>query len=202
MPTISRPVSGGLRREAVAAERDAVVGDRRLDEVHRRRSDEGRDEEIARRRVERLRRVDLEDPPVAHHCDAMPEGHRLDLIVGDVHGGGAEAGVERGELSAHADPELCVEVRERLVHQERLRLPHDRAAHRYALPLAAGERGRPAVEHALEAQHVRHVVDAAHDLVLRGLPDLQPVAEVLAHGHVRVERVGLEDHGDVPRTGR
>ena len=39
--------------------------------------------------------------------------------------------------------------------------------------------------------------DAAVDLGLRRLADLEPVAEVLAHGHVRVERVVLEDHRDV-----
>ena len=35
------------------------------------------------------------------------------------------------------------------------------------------------------------------DLRLRRAPDLEPVAEVVAHGHVRVERVRLEDHRDV-----
>ena len=37
---------------------------------------------------------------------------------------------------------------------------------------------------------------------LRRPPRLQPVAEVLAHGHVRVERVGLEDHRDVAAARR
>jgi hypothetical protein len=39
-----------------------------------------------------------------------------------------------------------VEVRQRLVEQERLRLANDRAADRDALALAAGEFARPAVE--------------------------------------------------------
>ena len=39
-------------------------------------------------------------------------------------------------------------------------------------------------------------------LGLRRLPHLEPVAEVLAHGHVRVERVALEHHRDVALARR
>ena len=41
------------------------------------------------------------------------------------------------------------------------------------------------------------VLDPLPDLGLRGAPDLEPVAEVLADVHVRVERVALEHHRDV-----
>ena len=63
------------------------------------------------------------------------------------------------ERGAHPDAELRVEVRERLVHQERLRLAHDRAAHRDALALAAGELRRAPVEQLLEAEQLRDLVD-------------------------------------------
>jgi hypothetical protein len=106
--------------------------------------------------------------------------------------------VERRELGAHAHPELRVEVRQRLVHQERPRLADDGAAHRDALALAAGELRRTPVEQLLEPEHARDLLDAPPDVGLRGSPHLQPVAEVLAHAHVRVERVALEDHRDVP----
>src|SRR5918911_641544 len=58
------------------------------------------------------------------------------------------------------------------------------------LPAVAG----PPVEHLLQAEHPRHLEHALVDLPARQLPDAQPVPEVLAHGHVRVERVVLEDH--------
>ena len=54
----------------------------------------------------------------------------------------------------------------------------------------------------VEAEELGDLVDAARDLGLRGAARLQAVAEVLAHGHVRVERVGLEDHGDVAAARR
>ena len=86
------PVSA--ERDPVAAELDRVAVEPRLDEVHRRRADEGRDEEVDRARVERLRRVDLLHPAVAHHGDALAERHRLDLVVRDVDGRRAEARVQ------------------------------------------------------------------------------------------------------------
>ena len=54
-----------------------------------------------------------------------------------------------------------VEVRERLVHQERGRLAHDRAPQRDALALAAGERLGLALEVVLEVERRRRVAEPA-----------------------------------------
>ena len=50
------------------------------------------------------------------------------------------------DLGAHLDAQLGVEIRQRLVEQEHLRFAHDGAAHRDALPLAAGELVRLAIK--------------------------------------------------------
>ena len=50
------------------------------------------------------------------------------------------------DLAAHLHAQLGVEVRERLVEQEHLRVAHDGAAHGDALPLAAGKLARPPTE--------------------------------------------------------
>jgi hypothetical protein len=50
------------------------------------------------------------------------------------------------DLGAHLHAQLGVEVRQRLVEQEHLRVAHDGAAHGDALALAAGELARVAVE--------------------------------------------------------
>jgi hypothetical protein len=117
--------------------------------------------------------------------------------VRHVHGGGLEAVAQPRELCAHLHPQLGVEVRERLVHQEGLRLAHHRAPHGDALALPARERGGLALEQVLEAEDARDLSDAAADLDLRRLAQLEAEAEVLLDGHVRVERVVLEDHRDV-----
>jgi hypothetical protein len=59
--------------------------------------------------------------------------------VRDVDHRGAELLLEPRHLGAHLNAQLCVQVRERLVHEEGRRVAHDRAAHRHALALAARE---------------------------------------------------------------
>ena len=107
--------------------------------------------------VELLRRVGLEDLPVPHDGDPLAERHRLDLVVRHVDRGDAEAVVKLLQRGAHADAELRVQVRERLVHQERLRLPRDRPAHRHPLALAAGELAGPTFEQVVQAEQLRHL---------------------------------------------
>ena len=56
------------------------------------------------------------------------------------------------DLDAHLGAQQRVEVRQRLVEQERLGLAHDRAPHRDALALPAGELARLALEQVLDLQ--------------------------------------------------
>ena len=134
---------------------------------------------------------------LAHDGDAVAHRHRLDLVVRDVDRRHAEVVLQPRDLRAHLHAQLGVEVGERLVHQEGLRLAHDRAAHRHALALAAREVARLAIEQRLEVEDARGVRDALLDLVLRHLLDAQAEGDVLVHAEVRVERVALEHHRDV-----
>ena len=108
-----------------------------------------------------------------------------------------ELALQPADLGTHLHAQLGVEVRQRLVHQERRRLADDRPAHRHPLALATGELAGLAIEHRFELQRARRLVDPLLRLVRRHTGELQRIADVLAHGHVRVQRVALEDHGDV-----
>ena len=153
MPRITRSRSP-TALEPVAQHRDGAEG--RLDRG-RPRSAPGTkfiggepmkpgDEQVHRLLVEVARRADLLEHALAQHRDAVAEGHRLGLVVGDVDRGGAEPPLHAGDLGAHLAAQLGVQVGQRLVEQERVGLAHDRPAHRHPLPLAAGEVGRLAVE--------------------------------------------------------
>jgi predicted dehydrogenase len=179
----------------------ARAGQLAVEEVHGRRPDEPRDEQVDRVRVQLARRVDLLQEAGAHDRDAVAERHRLDLVVGHVHRRRAEALLQARNLRAHLHAQLRIEVRQRLVHQEHGGLADDRPAHRDALALAAGKLGGPAVEVLLEVEDPRRVQDAALALLGPDVPQLEPEAHVLAHGHLRVQRVVLEDHRDVAVLG-
>ena len=134
MPSDDRPPSNRARPGRVdAARRACAAGCRRtrtqtpsssrssgrLEQVHRRRADEPGDEQVTGRVVEHLRRVDLLEPALLEHGDAVAHRHRLDLVVRDVDRGHAEVRLDPGDLGPHLDAQLRVEVRQRLVHEER-----------------------------------------------------------------------------------
>jgi hypothetical protein len=166
-----------MRFELLVAELDPLAAEqgrngavaplqRRLDHVHRRAADETADEEIDGPVVELLGSRDLLQLALPHHRHAVAHGHRLDLVVRDVDGGRAEVPYEARDLRAQLHAQLRVQIGERLVHQKRLRLTDDRAAHRDTLALAAGKRPRLAFQQLLEAEDPGCVLDATVDLVL------------------------------------
>ena len=170
-------------------------------EVHLRRSDEAADEEVGRPVVEHLRRVALLEVPVAHDRDAIAHRHRLDLVVRDVDGRRAELLAQAGQVGPHLHAQLGVEVRQRLVHQERLWLADDRAPDRDALTLAARERPRAARDQVRQPEPLRRGGHPLGDRRAFHALHAQREAEVAGDVHVRVERVALEDHRDVAVLG-
>ncbi len=168
-----------------------------LEQVHRRRTDERGNEHVDRVVVEVLRRVDLLEVAVLEHRHSVAHRHCLDLVVGDVHRGDREFALQGGDLGTHLHAQLRVEVRQRLVHQERGRLTNDRSAHGDTLTLAAGELTGLAVEVVLQLQDGSSLADPGVDLLFGDLGELEREADVVVHGHVRIQRVVLEDHGDV-----
>jgi hypothetical protein len=150
--------------------------------------------------IQGRRRIDLLKVAIAEHGDAVAHCHRFDLVVRDIHGRHREALLELDQLGAGLDPKLGVEVRERLVHQVDLRVADDRPTHRDPLPLSAGEIAWLPVEVRLEVEQLRNVEYPPHALLLRHALLLEREAHVLGDVEVRVERVILEHHGDVPVT--
>ena len=179
----------------------AVLGELRVEEVHLRDADEACDEEVRWVVEQLLRGADLLDNAVPHDHDAVAEGHGLGLVVRDVDERGVDALAELDDLCTHLVAELCVQVGERLVHEQDLGLTHDGAADGDALALAAGKCLRLAVEVLGDAQDGGGLLDLLVDLVLRDVAQLQGERHVLAHGHVRIQGVALEDHGDVAVLG-
>ncbi len=84
-----------------------------------------------------------------HDGDLVGQRQRLGLVVGDIDEGDAGAALQLLQLDPHALAQLGVEIGERLVEQQDLRLDHEAAGERDALLLAAGKLAREA---ALEAR--------------------------------------------------
>ena len=66
----------------------------------------------------------LLDTAAVHDHDAIRQAHRLVLIVRHINGGRAQAPLQASELATHLHTQLGVEVGQRLIEQQQVRL-HD-----------------------------------------------------------------------------
>ena len=127
-----------LRGDDVAVARDHLERNDVLE------ADEAGHEGVGRAPVEHLRPVELHEPPGIHDRDTVGDREGLLLVVRDIDRGGAVGALELADLDAHVDPELRIEVGERLVEHQQRRLDHQRARESDALLLTARERaGQP-----------------------------------------------------------
>ncbi len=147
--------------------------------------------------VQVLRGIDLLDDAVLHNDDAVAHGHSLGLVVGNVDEGGSQLLVQLDDLGTHAGTQLSIQVGQRLVQQEDGRVTNHCAAQSNTLALTTGQSLRLTVKQVLDLQDLSSLTNALVDLVLGHLAQLQAERHVLVNGHVRVQSVVLEHHGDV-----
>ena len=174
----------------------AFAKTRAVDKIHLRRADEAGYEFVGRIVVKLHRRADLLDPAGVQHHDLVGERHRLDLIMRDIDHRRLQPPVKLGDFQPRIDAQRRVEIGQRFVEQEQFRFAHDRPADGDALALAARKLGGTALQIGFERQHGRGDADALVDLRRRRACLLQPKPHIVAHGEMRIERVGLEHHGD------
>src|SRR5262249_41564345 len=134
-----------------------------------------------------------------HDRDPVGERQRFLLIVGDVDRRDAELLLERANFTPHLDPDLGVQVRERLVEEQDVGGQHEGSGQRHPPLLASGELAGVAVGQAREIHLAKAFVQPVPDLGRRQLAQLEAIRDVEGHGHVRPQRIVLKDHADVPR---
>ena len=165
-------------------------------------TDELGGEALGRTLVNVSRGTLLDQTAVGDDGDAVGNGHRLFLIVGDVDEGDADFLLDALELEAHVLAQIGVERSEWLVEQQDVALQHQRAGELDPLLLPARQLVRhPSVEVA-EPDQLQHTVDRVADLLLGQPVELQPEGHVALDVHVGEQGVGLEHHRRRPLVGR
>ena len=152
--------------------------------------------------VDLARRAELLDPSPVHHRDAVGETERLGLVVRHEDRGDPHRALDGAQLVAHALAELPVQRGQRLVEQQDARLVHERASQGHPLLHAARQLGRALAAGAIQPHELERVTDTALDLRRRQAPLAQAERHVLAHGEMRKQRVGLEDHAEAAQVRR
>ena len=135
------------------------------------------------------------------HSDAV--GHRqcFNLVVGDIESSHTEFLLEPADLASHDEAQSCVEIRERLIEEQKGGRLRQRPAQRYPLLLSAGEFSWLPLQQLTNAEQFCDALHFCLDVTGRDLLELQWVRDVLSDGHVRIERVRLEDHSEISIFG-
>jgi hypothetical protein len=104
------------------------------------------------------------DATLTQDCDPLTEGHRLDLIVGDIDHRRREPPMKPRDLAAHLDSQFGIQVGERFIEKKNLGLPDDRSPERDSLSLTARELPRLALQDVGHAENSSRLAHPALDL--------------------------------------
>ena len=174
-----------------------------LEEVHRRAADEAGDEDVGGLVVQLLRRRDLLQLALAHHRDALPERHRLDLVVGDV-----DRRDRRAPCAGARSPRASASRSFASRFESGSSIRNARGSRMIARPIATRWRCPPESWRGLRLSCSSSSSSRAIwltlliDLVATELPQPEREGEILVDRLVRVERIVLEDHRDVALARR
>ena len=160
-------------------------------------ADEARDKGVFGVGIYLLGCADLHDVTGLHDGNAVGDGERLLLVVGDVDGRDTKAALELFDDGAHLHTQLGIEVGERLVHQKHARLDDKGTRQRDALLLTAGEVARLALGEVGDLHQLKRLLHTLLYLRLGDLPRLETVGHILRDGQMGEDGVVLEDHADV-----
>ncbi len=183
-------------------------GDRPIHEVHRRGPNEPGHKQVGGPVVKiagsiHLRQIgDLLARDRFEYRHPVTHRHRLNLIMGHIQRGGLQTGMQLAQLRTHLHPQLGVKVRKRLIHQKRGRFPHNRPTHRHPLPLPTRQRLRLTIQKVGDLQHLSGLIHPPLNLRFIHLPKLQTKRHIVKHGHMRIQRIILEHHGNIAVLGR
>jgi hypothetical protein len=105
--------------------------------------------------------------------------------------------VQFTELGSGFNSQLGIQVGEWLVKQEDVRFSHDCTSNRHPLALAAGQLPGFSLEKWFYTEQPGGFFDTPVDVLYRHLGHFEAKGHIIEDGHVGVEGIVLEDHGDI-----
>ena len=167
---------------------------RRLNQCHRRRTNEFGHEGIVGVTVKVVGRTNLLDVTVFHQDNCVGHAHRFGLVVGDVDYGYAKITLQFLDILAHRVAQLCIEIRQRLIHQTKTLARNDSAGKRDPLALSTRKLPRLAILITEQSCDFQSTVQLFLALLFWNPPHLEAKYDVFSHRQMREQRIGLKDH--------
>ena len=195
------PQQGGRKAEPLrrAGQPHLTLDNRHIADIHHRRSDKLRHEQVDGFGIDLFRGADLLQPPLMHHHDAVSQRHRLDLIVRHIDRGRALLDMQPLQLHPHFLTQLGVKAANRLIHQHRLGVAHQSPADGHPLQITARQSRGPPPQQPADLQHIGHPAHRPVHLFPALTDGAQRKGHVFIDRQVGIKRKGLEHEGHVPR---
>ena len=130
-----------------------------INQIHGGRTDEASNEKIGRMVIEIKRSTNLLYNTAVHHDNAVCHGHGFDLIMGDIDHRRFKPSMQSLDLGSHLHTKLCIQVGQGLVEEKHFWVANNGAPHGDALPLAARELTRGALQERCKRKNVRSTTD-------------------------------------------
>ena len=134
--------------------------------------------------------------------DEVGHHERFFLCVGHVDRRDAKPLLQISNLESHLFPEFRVQVGQRLVEKQNLRLDDERASQRDALLLPTRQLIRRAVLQPRQLRQLHHFVSPALNFGGGHFFDFQPVDDVVEYIQVRENRIALKHHRHIAAVRR
>ena len=103
---------------------------------------------------------------VVHNGDPVGDRHSFFLIVSYINSRYTDLALDVLDCRSHLNPELCIKVRQRLIHEQNIRLHTQSSCKSYSLLLTAGKRLRHSVGILIDLHEAHELLCAAFDLLL------------------------------------
>src|SRR6266571_7040669 len=103
--------------------------------------------------------------------------------MGDVDDCRLDATVQLDDLGTRGHTQLRVQIRERFVQQEDIRLAHNRSTQGYPLALSPGELFGLAFEQLLQAQDFSRLLHSRVDVLCGDMAHLEPESDIVKYVH-------------------
>ena len=124
------------------------------------------------------------------------------LVMCHKNGRNLKSFLKVADLLAHDEPQVRVEVGQRLIQEKHLRLEAERPGEGDTLLLTTGEFVDHPISKRVQFDHLEQFLDPRLDPVLGPLVDLQTVADVFRYGHMGKEGVILKADPRIPQIRR
>ena len=118
--------------------------------------------------------------------------------MGYIDHGGFQAFAQLDDLRAHLYPQLGIQIAQRFIKQEHFGVAHNRPPKGNALSLSTRQLSWTAMQQRYDIQYFGATAHRCIDLFLGNTAHFQTKRHILIDIHVRIKRIVLKDHSDIP----